>query len=125
VPLVRVDVRKIYYLESCSTSRAIIKETGIDKKDFEMQDIKTDKITAGQLDEMKRMIGSYEALFSRRALKYKELGLKNKTLGENDYRRYMLEEYTFLKRPVVIVNHQIFAGSERKTVEALKKALAS
>jgi len=69
------------------------------------------------------MIGSYEALFSRRALKYKELGLKSKKLEEKDYRKYILEEYTFLKRPVVIVKDQIFAGSEKKTVEALKRAL--
>jgi len=116
-------VKKIYHLGTCTTSQTIIKETGIDKKRFEMQDIKFEKITPGQLDEMKKMIGSYEALFSRRALKYKALGLKNKKLEEKDYRKYILEEYTFLKRPVVIVNDQIFAGSEKKTVDALKKAL--
>lgn len=88
-----------------------------------MQDIKTEKITARQLDEMKKMAGSYEALFSRRALKYKELGLKDKQLTEKDYRNYILEEYTFLKRPVVIINDKIFIGSEKKNVEALKKAL--
>lgn len=88
-----------------------------------MQDIKFEKITAHQLDGMKKMIGSYEALFSRRALKYKELGLRNKKLDEEDYRSYILKEYTFLKRPVIIIRDKIFAGSEKKTVEALKKAL--
>lgn len=88
-----------------------------------MQDIKFEKITPDQLDEMKKMIGSYEALFSRRALKYKELGLKDRKLEERDFRKYILDEYTFLKRPVVIINDKIFAGSEKKTVEALKKAL--
>ena len=88
-----------------------------------MQDIKTEKITAKQLDEMKKMAGTYEALFSRRAMKYKELGLKDKPLTEKDYRNYILEEYTFLKRPVVIMNDKIFIGSEKKTVEALKKVV--
>jgi arsenate reductase len=88
-----------------------------------MQDIKTEKITATQLDEMKKMAGSYEALFSRRAMKYKELGLKDKPLTEKDYRNYILEEYTFLKRPVVIIGDKIFIGSEKKNVEALKKAV--
>jgi len=88
-----------------------------------MQDIKFQNITPAQLDEMKKMIGSYEALFSRRALKYKELGLKDKNLKEKDFRRYILEEYTFLKRPAVIINSRIFAGSETKTVTALKKAV--
>jgi arsenate reductase len=88
-----------------------------------MQDIKFEKITAAQLDEMKKMTGSYEALFSRRALKYKEMGLKDKPLQEKDYRRYILDEYTFLKRPVVILNDKIFVGSEKKTVDALAKEI--
>ena len=73
-------VKKIYYMANCTTSQAIIKETGITEKEFEMQDIKFEKITPTQLDAIKKMMGSYEALFSRRALKYKELGLKDKRL---------------------------------------------
>ena len=116
-------MKKIYHLSTCTTSQAIIKETQMDKKGFVLQDIKFEKITPAQLDEMKKMAGSYESLFSRRALKYKALGLKDKKLEEKDYRNYILEEYTFLKRPVVIINDKIFAGSEKKTLEALKKAV--
>lgn len=88
-----------------------------------MQDIRTEKITPVQLEEMKKMAGSYEALFSRRAIKYKELGLKYKQLGEKDYRNFILQEDTFLKRPVVIMNDKIFIGSEKKNLEELRKAL--
>jgi arsenate reductase len=116
-------MKKIYHMANCTTSQAIIKETRVDKKGFVMQDIKFEKITPAQLDEMKKMAGSYEALFSRRALKYKELGLKDKKLDEKEYRNLILEEYTFLKRPVVIINDKIFVGSEKKTVEALKKSV--
>jgi len=116
-------MKKIYYLGHCSTCAAIIKETGITADKFRMQDIKTEKITAAQLEGMKKMAGSHEALFSRRALKYKELGLKDKQLTEKDYRNYILMEYTFLKRPVVIIDDKIFIGSEKKNVEALKKAV--
>ena len=117
-------MKKMYHLATCTTCQAIIKETGIDKKGFDMQDIKTEKITPAQLDEMKEKTGSYESLFSRRAMKYKEMGLKDKPLTEKDYRQLILEEYTFLKRPVVFVNDKIFVGSEKKTVEALKNALS-
>jgi len=79
-----VIVKKIYHLANCSTSKAILKETALDKKGFEMQDIMMAKITLAQLDQIKKTIGIYEALFSRRAIKYKELGLKDKKLGEND-----------------------------------------
>jgi arsenate reductase len=116
-------MKKIYYLGTCSTSAGIIADAGITPARFEMQDIKTEKITPAQLDDMKKMAGSYEALFSRRAMKYKEWGLKDKKLAEKDYRDYILSEYTFLKRPVVILDKKIFIGSEKKTVAALKSAL--
>jgi arsenate reductase (glutaredoxin) len=116
-------MKKIYHLGNCTTCQAIIKATGIDKKGFEMQDIKFEKITPAQIDEMKKMTGSYESLFSRRALKYKEWKLKDKQLTEKDYRQYILNEYTFLKRPVVIMGDKISVGSEKKTVEALKAAV--
>lgn len=111
----------MYHLANCTTCQAIILETRIDKKGFLMQDIKTEKITPAQLDEMKAMAGSFEALFSRRAIKYKEMGLKDKKLTEDDYRQLILDEYTFLKRPVTINGKKIFVGNDKKTVEALKK----
>ena len=116
-------MKKIYCLSTCDTCNTILKDIDAKKKGFALQDIKTEKITPAQLDEMKKMSGSYEALFSRRAIKYKALGLKDKQLTEKDYRNFILEEYTFLKRPVVIFNNKIFAGNEKKTVEELKKAV--
>jgi arsenate reductase len=118
-------MKKIYYLSTCSTCTRILAEIDAEKKGFTLQDIKTEKITPAQLDEMKEKAGSYEALFSRRALKYKELNLKDKALTEKDYRRLILEEYTFLKRPVALVGKRIFAGSEKKTVEELRSALGA
>jgi arsenate reductase (glutaredoxin) len=117
-------MKKMYCLSTCSTCQAIIKETGLEKKGVSLQDIKTDKITAAQLDEMKKLAGTYESLFSRRALKYKEMGLKGKPLTEKDYRRLILEEYTFLKRPVTVIGGKIFIGNEKKSVEALKQELS-
>jgi arsenate reductase (glutaredoxin) len=116
-------MKKMYHLAKCTTCQAIIKETKIDKKGFAMQDIRTEKITPAQLDEMKKLAGSYEALFSRRAIMYKELGLKDKKLEEKDYRNYILEQDTFLKRPVTIINNKIFIGNDKKMVSALKEFL--
>lgn len=119
-------MKKMYHLGHCTTCQAIIRETGIDKKPgIIFQNIREEKITPAQLDEMKKLAGSYEALFSRRALKYKEFGLKDKKLEEKDYRNYILQEDTFLKRPVTILNDKIFIGNEKKTVAALKDAVRS
>lgn len=114
---------KIYYLSTCSTCTRIITELGLKTKKFDFQDIKTEKITASQLAEMKKMAGSYEALFSRVALKYRALGLDKKKLGEDDYKKYILEEYTFLKRPVIIIKNKIFVGNSKNNIAAVKAEL--
>lgn len=115
-------MKKVYYLSTCDTCKRIIKELGIGD-DFEYQDIKFDKITPAQIEEMKSLSGSYESLFSKVARKYKELGLKEKSLAEDDFRNYILEEYTFLKRPVFIVDEEIFIGNSKKNVEAIAAKL--
>lgn len=114
-------MKKIYYLKTCNTCTRILKELNLQGVD--LQDIKETPITVKQLDDMKALSGSYEALFSRRAKLYKEMGLKDVDLKEVDYKNYILEHYTFLSRPVIQVGPKIFIGSSKKTVEAAKKAL--
>ena len=116
-------MKKMYHLAACSTCAAIIKDTGVDKKGIELQDIKTEKITPVQIDEMAKLAGSYESLFSRVALKYRSMGLNTKKLSEKDFRKLILEEYTFLKRPVLIAGSEIFIGNSPKNVKAAEEAL--
>jgi arsenate reductase (glutaredoxin) len=114
-------MKKAYCVSTCSTCQRIMKDSDLINKGYVYQNIKEEKITPAQLAEMKAMMGSFEALFSKRALKYKALGLKDKKLTEKDYRDLILQEYTFLKRPVVISGKRIFSGSEKKTVAELMK----
>lgn len=116
-------MNKVYYLSTCSTCTKIMQDAGISGSGgFELQDIKIHKITPAQLQEMKNLAGSYEALFSRKAQKYRELGLHNKKLTEKEYADYILQGYTFLKRPVVIIRGAIFIGNEKQTIAKLKEA---
>lgn len=117
-------MKKIYYLKSCSTCSRIIKTLQL-PSDVVFQDIKSEAITSGQLEELHKLSGSYEALFSKRAQRYKTLGLKEKNLTENDFKQYILEHYTFLSRPVLVYNDQIFIGNSAKTVEAARQAIHS
>lgn len=112
-------MKKVYYLKTCSTCVRILKELNL-SSDFVLQDIKTEEITVKQLEEMKALTGSYGALFSKRSKLYKEMDLKNQKLEERDYKHYILEHYTFLSRPVIIVNDTIFIGNSKAVVEAAK-----
>lgn len=116
-------MKKIYYLQTCDTCRRIMKE--LDFSEFEKQEIKSESITAKQLEEMKTLAGSYEALFSRKAKKYKEMGLKDEVLDEKDFKNYILNDYTFLKRPVVVDGNELFIGNEKKNLERLMLHLNS
>jgi arsenate reductase len=116
-------MKKIYHLANCGTCQNILNDFGKAASGFDKQDIKSQPITPSQLDEMKALAGTYEALFSRRALKYRELGLNEKNLSEKDYRKYILEEYTFLKRPVVVNDKEIFIGNAPKLVAAAKASM--
>jgi len=114
-------MKKIYYLKTCDTCKKILRSLPLEG--FVMQDIKTQPITVKQLEEMRSKAGSYEALFSKQAKKYKEFGLKNEDLSEDDLKQFILEDYTFLKRPVILVNNRIFIGHSRKDLEDLRNMM--
>jgi len=116
-------MRKLFHLGSCSTCQRIIKDWNPDDS-LTQKDIKKEAITEKEIDEMAKLTGSYEKLFSRRAMKYRSMGLKEKVLSEQDYRKLILDEYTFLKRPVLILDDAIFVGNTKKVVAAAKEALA-
>lgn len=109
-------MKKIYHLKTCSTNARILRVLN-PGPEVELQNIKEENIDEKTLDFLKSKIGSYEALFSKKAMKFRELGLHEKQLSEEDYKRLMLEEYTFLKRPFIINGEEIFIGNSKKTVE--------
>jgi arsenate reductase len=115
-------MNKIYYLASCDTCRKIIKALP-EGHNLVFHDIKQDPITEEQLDEMHHLSGSYEALFSKKAQLYKSLGLKDKVLTEVDFKKYLLEHYTFLSRPVFIINGAIYIGNSQQNILQVHKVL--
>ena len=115
-------MKKFYYLSTCDTCKRILKELD-PPTDVKLQDIKEFPILDEELEKLKNLSGSYESLFNKRARLYKERGLKNQELSEEDYKDLLLEHYTFLKRPVLLMDDQIFIGNSKKTVEEAKKAL--
>nr|WP_294934172.1 ArsC/Spx/MgsR family protein [uncultured Flavobacterium sp.] len=114
---------KIYYLASCDTCRKIIKSLPNTNR-LVFQDIRQDPITPEQLEEMYQLSGSYEALFSKKAQLYKSMDLKNKNLTEADFKKYILEHYTFLSRPVFIIDGKIYIGNSQKNIIEVTKALS-
>ena len=121
---IAVNMDKIYYLASCDTCRKIIKSLPKDHK-LVFHDIKQDPITVEDLEQMRELSGSYEALFSKKAQLYKSMDLKNKSLTEDDFKKYILEHYTFLSRPVFIINGKIYIGNSQQNMHQVQLALGN
>ena len=117
-------MNKIYYLASCDTCRKIIKSLP-KNNDLVYHDIKQNPITTLELEEMQQLSGSYEALFSKKAQLYKSMDLKNKSLIETDYKNFILEHYTFLSRPVFIIDGKIYIGNTQQNMLQVMKAFAN
>ena len=91
-----------------------------DLNEIELHEIKSSPLTEVEVDRLASKAGSYEALFSRRARKFRELGLQDKSLGEKDFKPYLLLDYTFLKRPVLETELTVLAGNSKPIVDAMK-----
>lgn len=115
-------MNKIYYLASCDTCRKIIKNLP-KNNNLIFHDIKQNPIREEELEEMYRLAGSYEVLFSKKAQLYKSMDLKNKSLIDADYKKYILEHYTFISRPIFIIENKIYIGNTQSVVLQVMKAL--
>ena len=112
----------IFYLASCDTCRKIIKSLP-KSANLVYRDIKQDVITVDEIEFMYSLSESYEAMFSKKAQLYKSMDLKNKALTEADYKKYILDHYTFLSRPVFIISGKIYIGNTQQNMLQVAKAL--
>ena len=114
--------RKVYYLGSCDTCQRILQELRV-LEDFTFQDVKEEPICETDLETLKNFTGKYELLFNKRAKLYKERQLNEKELSESDYKDLILEHYTFLKRPILVIDDHLVLGNATKIIKETRKHL--
>lgn len=108
-------MKSVYFLSTCSTCQRILKQLNL-PSDIALIDIKQTNIDGEALDKIAGMAGSYEQLFSKKAMKYKALGYDKRTLSELEYRQIIVEEYTFLRRPVIVYDDFFSIGNSKEEV---------
>ncbi len=113
-------MKKIYILSTCSTCKRILEELGSENFD-EIIDIKKTPVSAKTIDEAASQLGNYEALFNKRAIKYKPL--KGTITSDRGFRKLLLSDYTFLKRPLYYIDGKYYTGNSKKTVEEVKQKI--
>ena len=111
-----------YYLKSCDTCRRILKTLNLPDS-VTIINIKENPLNKDQLAALFTQTKSYAALFNIRAQLLRKRGLKASELSEETMCDLLLEHYSFLKRPVLIYQGQLFIGNAPATIVAAEKAL--
>ena len=112
-----VDVYWLPYCTTCQKAVAHLKDRGVPVDQF--RDLKARPLSELEVRELATKVGGVDALFSRRAMKYRQMGLHERELEENEMVRLMAEEYTFITRPVVVRGDRATAGFSAKRLDAL------
>ena len=109
-------MNKLYYLSSCSTCKRIINQWSLTKA-IDLIDVKKTPLNEKNLKELYEFTNCYETLFNKRAQMLKKLNLNINLLDENDFKKLLLTHYSFLKRPVLLINSKIFIGNSKKNID--------
>jgi len=100
-----------YWLPNCTTCQKAKRRLDYHRAAVtNFRDIKQEPLSRVEIERLAQMLGGAENLFSRRSVKFRELGLRDKTLSENEMLDLMANEYTFLKRPILVASGTAIAG---------------
>jgi arsenate reductase len=102
---------EFYGLPNCTTCQKALRRLDYHRvENVKKRNIKEAPLSRNEIERLARLLGGAENLFSRRSVKYRELGLKDKQLSENEMLNLMAGEYTFLKRPILVAGETAIAG---------------
>jgi len=106
----------LYWLPHCSTckkAKEFIENKGVAINNF--HDLKAQPLLPEAVVRLAKMVGGIDKLFSRRAIKYRELGFDKREISDAEMKDLMSREYTFIKRPVLVIGESATAGFSEKT----------
>lgn len=115
-------MKNFYYLKTCDTCRRIMKELNLPHT-VTQREIKSSPLSSDEIDRLAKKAGSYESIFNKRARKLREKGLKASKLSESEFKSFLNDDYSFLKRPVLETEEEVLAGNSKSVVGEMKNHL--
>ncbi len=112
-----VDVYWLPYCTTCQKAVAYLHEKGVRIDSF--RDLKSQPLEEAEVRDLARKVGGVEKLFSKRAMKFRQMGLHERELSGDELVRLMAEEYTFVTRPVIVRGDRATTGFSAKRVDEL------
>lgn len=112
-----VDVYWLPYCTTCQKAVVYLEEKGIPIRGY--RNLKEAPLTQDEVRALAAKVGGVEKLFSKRAMKYRQMGLHERDVSEAEMVKLMAEEYTFVTRPVIARGDRATAGFSAKRVDEL------
>ncbi|MFM7389233.1 MAG: arsenate reductase family protein [Vampirovibrionales bacterium] len=114
----------LYWLPYCSTcqkAKAYLESKGLTIT--LTHDVKAQPLPLATIVQLAEAVGGAEALFSKRAMKYRSLGLHEQELSPEALLNHMANEYTFIKRPMMVFDTgKTLCGFSTKAIDTLLTA---
>ncbi|MCC5940240.1 MAG: Spx/MgsR family RNA polymerase-binding regulatory protein [Balneolaceae bacterium] len=108
---------QVYGIKNCNKIRDTRKWLEDKEIEFTFYDLKKEPLTREELEEFVHRIG-LEVLVNKRGMKWRQLGLKDKNLNDDELFEQLLEHQTMMKRPVLIKDEAILVGYDEEAFEA-------
>ena len=116
-PASDVDVYWLPYCTTCQKAVAFLEGKGVPIRSY--RNLKEEPLSQDEVRALAAKVGGVDKLFSKRAMKYRSMGLHEREVSEDEMVKLMAEEYTFVTRPVIVRGDQATAGFSAKRVDAL------
>lgn len=111
---------QVYGIKNCNKIRDTIHWLNKQKVEFTFYDLKKEPLNRSELEEFVHRIG-LDVLVNKRGMKWRQLGLKDQSLSEEELFDQLLKHQTMMKRPVLINGEAILVGYDEEAFEDFVK----
>lgn len=108
---------KVYGIKNCNKIRNTRKWLDERNVGYEFIDVKKTPIPAEKLADFTEKVG-LDTLINRRGMKWRQLGLADKNVSEQELFDQMLEHQTMIKRPLITKGEAIMVGYDEDALES-------
>lgn len=85
--------------------------------DYEFVDVKKEPLSRDELKELVFKVG-LDVLVNKRGTTYRNLGLKDKEVSDEEMIDLLMENQSMIKRPVLVKEHAVLVGYDEDAFEA-------
>ena len=100
-------------IKNCDTIKKTRKWLNENEVEFEFIDLKKEPLTIDEIKELEYKVG-LDVLVNKRGTTYRNLGLKDKNLSDQDMIQTLQENQSMIKRPVLVLDEAVLVGYDEE-----------